>query len=57
MVKNIVIILLAILTLSLAVINLWFWQFSGSFINLVAGLINIIATITMIVISGENFKK
>ena len=57
MVKNIVIILLAILTLTLAVINLWFWQFSGSLINLVAGLINIIATITMIVISGENFKK
>lgn len=57
MIKNVVIILLAILTLTLTVINLWFWQLSGSLINLVAGLINIIATIALIVILGENFKK
>lgn len=57
MVKNVVIILLAILTLMLTVMNLWFWQFSGSLINLIAGLLNAIATIVLIAIFGERFKK
>lgn len=57
MVKNAVIILLAILTLTLTVINLWFWQFSGSLINLIAGLLNAIAAIVLIAIFGERLKK
>lgn len=55
--KNIAIIASAGITMALSAVNIYFWQLSGSMINLVAGLINIIATITLIVISGENFKK
>ena len=57
MVKNVVIILLAILTLTLTVMNLWFWQLGGSLINLISGLLNAIATIVLIAIFGERFKK
>lgn len=57
MVKNIVMILLAILTLTLTAMNLWFWQFSGSLINLIAGLLNAIAAIVLIAIFGERLKR